>query len=575
MGELGGYLVRLLTHNIRRGCAKDLAKLPPDVMKVHNNSVASAMGKDDAAQAAAYYHDEDEALNRHKMVPPVTAIDKRIKTLDGEYVRMRRSDRSQEIDQFVKSRPDDVAKIADSYVKYQQQVDYTRKVRPSTEPIDFYCLPLPNKDSPLFFQCQRIRLRIGRIIKEMDFDNWGEAAAASSSAVETFSKRSIRMDNTVATLPSIPVSKSSRPLPASASATSVIQSNPSTVATPPSYIQQFTFRPPQNPVTSMEKVLAGRSLLKEPESLPLDPRLESGNWTFTADDFELDSSDVLEGDTLIPDMGANEEVDSDVEAEADPNTFWNTLQDRVTVEYDPSKDAIARKAQDDFLIQASLGMVMQDLQQEFEGDVPAELGDILRCQPVAWVQLLSTYNVVLDSRATYVQGLGHPYPGVVGRRHTRDPPTLFLIACQDLPDLLFNDRWSYERHRERCLVRAEASANKPLPKRKNRLPSAKVLETCPQPGCDKTVAVHSMRFHLKTHEYIPKGPSARRSEYGSDETFASITIWRRHLWQSHTEPDMPPRDCPLKEELDCTFSTAVVAALNEHVREIHKQIGRQ
>ncbi|KAK5221111.1 hypothetical protein LTR72_006670 [Exophiala xenobiotica] len=40
MGDLAGYLPTLLTHDIRRGGAKDLAKLPKDVMKVYESATS-------------------------------------------------------------------------------------------------------------------------------------------------------------------------------------------------------------------------------------------------------------------------------------------------------------------------------------------------------------------------------------------------------------------------------------------------------------------------------------------------------------------------------------------------------
>jgi hypothetical protein len=66
MGDIAGYLPILLTHDIRRGGAKDLAKLPKDVMKVHDAATARAMGHNNVKTGKVYNEQEDEALNIHK-----------------------------------------------------------------------------------------------------------------------------------------------------------------------------------------------------------------------------------------------------------------------------------------------------------------------------------------------------------------------------------------------------------------------------------------------------------------------------------------------------------------------------
>jgi hypothetical protein len=86
MGDIAGHLPILLTHDIRRGGAKDLAKLPKDVMKVHDAATARAMGHNNVRTGKVYNEQEDEALNIHKARLRTTFIDKRLPRAVAAYV---------------------------------------------------------------------------------------------------------------------------------------------------------------------------------------------------------------------------------------------------------------------------------------------------------------------------------------------------------------------------------------------------------------------------------------------------------------------------------------------------------
>ncbi|EXJ84782.1 hypothetical protein A1O3_05454 [Capronia epimyces CBS 606.96] len=54
MGDISGYLSRLLTHDIRRGAAKDLVRLPKEIMKASDAGTARALGHNDIRSTRFY-----------------------------------------------------------------------------------------------------------------------------------------------------------------------------------------------------------------------------------------------------------------------------------------------------------------------------------------------------------------------------------------------------------------------------------------------------------------------------------------------------------------------------------------
>jgi len=88
-----------------------------------------------------------------------------------------------------------------------------------------------------------------------------------------------------------------------------------------------------------------------------------------ADENQLGDPQMLEGDTRVSDVAADNEVDADEEPEANPDNLWDTIETGVFTEYDLAKqqDTAAQQAQDEYLTQASLGVVVKDIRQDLKG----------------------------------------------------------------------------------------------------------------------------------------------------------------------------------------------------------------
>ena len=82
---LTGSLVSLQSHDIRRGAAKDILKLPKHLILATDAGSARALGHTVKAQEKHYNSEEDEPLNIHKLALPITRIDKKHKESSQEY----------------------------------------------------------------------------------------------------------------------------------------------------------------------------------------------------------------------------------------------------------------------------------------------------------------------------------------------------------------------------------------------------------------------------------------------------------------------------------------------------------
>ncbi|KAK5447757.1 hypothetical protein LTS15_009255 [Exophiala xenobiotica] len=110
MGDLAGYLPTLLTHDIRRGGAKDLAKLPKDVMKVYDTATSRAMGLNNVRTGRVYNEQEDEALNIHKARLPTTIIDQRLPQAESAYIPPPRRVFKKMVREYIVKNVDDLLK---------------------------------------------------------------------------------------------------------------------------------------------------------------------------------------------------------------------------------------------------------------------------------------------------------------------------------------------------------------------------------------------------------------------------------------------------------------------------------
>ncbi|KIX97067.1 uncharacterized protein Z520_07181 [Fonsecaea multimorphosa CBS 102226] len=90
ISQQAGFTTRLVSHNIRRGAAKDLARIPKKAIHTHTSSVARAIGHSDKSIGKYYNNDKDQALNILKPQIEISRIDQRLFQAPTTYPRPNR-----------------------------------------------------------------------------------------------------------------------------------------------------------------------------------------------------------------------------------------------------------------------------------------------------------------------------------------------------------------------------------------------------------------------------------------------------------------------------------------------------
>ena len=110
MWDISGFFPALLTHDIRRGCAKDLAKLPEDIMKASHEGPARAMGHYSIRNNKVYNSDEDEAIRTQKTKLPLTSVDTGIPQANSLYIPLPRRALMNATDKYIRTHADELFK---------------------------------------------------------------------------------------------------------------------------------------------------------------------------------------------------------------------------------------------------------------------------------------------------------------------------------------------------------------------------------------------------------------------------------------------------------------------------------
>lgn len=205
MGDLAGYLPELLAHDVRRGSAKDLSRLPTNILRPSTEGVARAMGHTDIDANKPYNEDEDEALSVHKPALPVSAIDSTMLQATSGYNMPSHSAMSAMVSDYIRQ-------------------NSATLLEDDSPPVSFFLSPAPGEDDPLYKDWKKIRKAVAKIVKTEHRDEWvkvqsGATANQSglaqsqppsskrqklSSGVQTRSSKRVATTNQPISLPTTP-----------------------------------------------------------------------------------------------------------------------------------------------------------------------------------------------------------------------------------------------------------------------------------------------------------------------------------------------------------------------------------
>jgi hypothetical protein len=157
MGHLAGVVPRILTHDIRRGGAKDLARLDQDIMKVVTPGTMRGLGHRSNLTAQRYNGQEDEPLNIAKAAIPEGRIDRQIQRAARLYVKLSVSELNLLVDKDIQEHPEVLQK--------------------SSRDVSFFIGPRAEetKVKVTFRDFLNLRARVARTVNDDHRRQWDEA----------------------------------------------------------------------------------------------------------------------------------------------------------------------------------------------------------------------------------------------------------------------------------------------------------------------------------------------------------------------------------------------------------------
>ncbi|KAJ9644374.1 hypothetical protein H2204_001726 [Knufia peltigerae] len=153
MGDLAGYLPELLAHDVRRGSAKDLSRLPTNILRPSTEGVARAMGHTNVEANKPYNEDEDEALSVHKPALPVSAIDSTILQVTSGYTMPSHSAMSAMVFDYIRQ-------------------NSATLLEDDSPPVSFFLSPAPGEDDPMYKDWKKPRKAVAKIVKTEHRNEW-------------------------------------------------------------------------------------------------------------------------------------------------------------------------------------------------------------------------------------------------------------------------------------------------------------------------------------------------------------------------------------------------------------------
>ncbi|KAK5554312.1 hypothetical protein LTR46_007510 [Exophiala xenobiotica] len=161
MGRNAGFTTKLLTHDIRRGAAKDLSRIPKSAMITSGSGVARAMGHRDKTITSKYYNpDEDLPLNTLKPAVKLGRVDTRIPQATAAYQKPHKTEITELINQEIIANGDEV-------------------VQNSTRGLQFFLGTRPQRGEDGFMEHRLLREKMRRRILAKHLDEWAQRTAAS------------------------------------------------------------------------------------------------------------------------------------------------------------------------------------------------------------------------------------------------------------------------------------------------------------------------------------------------------------------------------------------------------------
>jgi hypothetical protein len=165
MGQQAGFLSRLVSHDIRRGAAKPLSKIPKTAMKTHNSGVARAMGHKSKSMGRYYNGDEDRALVTLKKDLPPSRVDTSLIRAKEPYRKPTRTETTKMINNALLTKGDEVI---------GKRTRGFEGFRPPS--------PLHNKDD--INEWCNVRRLIGIRVRREHYEIWAQNAAAVEETCE-------------------------------------------------------------------------------------------------------------------------------------------------------------------------------------------------------------------------------------------------------------------------------------------------------------------------------------------------------------------------------------------------------
>ncbi|KAK5202702.1 hypothetical protein LTR41_011551 [Exophiala xenobiotica] len=564
MAKIAGYLDHVTTHDLRRGCAKDIARIGKDNIFVSDAGTARALGHSNTETQRRFYNDqEDEPLNFLK--PGITPgrIEARMHKAEEQYQKPNKVEMSKRISRFILGNPE---KCLRQDAKF---------------PVEWYVKPRRGRRrgacGPEHREWEKIRERAARYVLLHDFSEWQESHRGPAD------QRVSRPKPDFVPIGLGPGFTASKDAEQSENVVEHGDLDGSTLLDPALFLaaEQTTSSPWQEstlflPETDIRKP---STIADDPSDTNVEPQLPS-ELEFDAD-FELNDWVIDDED----DEAGKETVDP-LTVPNDTNLFDCLQQASSATVEDTEPNDICLDA---------LELCFSSMEFTACGPVNiAEVPEYVELKPPAeytpneWVDLLATYNRV---RNQTVPGGKFPtqkdFEGHTPMGNSRDPPSRHYFKCPDC-EYFSHSIDKYTMHRQACeTIQAKREDNQKKLIRKNgtkriRQPRSDCKYPCTQPDCDKKFDNRLKREQhiLVDHDFQVRGGCPLVEVCQTLDTFTTKTAFRRHLREKHDEDAFEPKPCPLADTLQAKLGCSTITFThlydyNEHIRNIHRLRGSE
>lgn len=542
MALLAGYLDSITCHDLRRGSAKDLARIAKDKIFASDAGTARALGHSDTRMQQLYYNeDEDEPLNYLKPAIEASRVEWKMRRTAQPYQKPNAGELARMTSRFILANPEKCLREDAIF-----PVEWYTKIHPRSMKLN---------DSEEARNLRKIRKRAAKYALLEDYALW------VTSQLGPKDKRITREQSDFIPVGLIPGCSATFKDQSSTSGdlnTAIFGLRPSSS---PQHGQTFTTRAEDTLIlTETEVGVDGDTQLPADLQEYINAIYNTstiGNQEDTAEDIEEGVDNTLDEDTLFSRL----------------HDISTSMSEDITPE-DGCLDALE-------LCFSSMEQTPCQLPKSTKVTFADQIKPPAEYTANQWVELLSTYNRV---RNQSIPGGKFPTPKdfrpFIPSENSRDPPSLHYFQCPNC-DYFTREMSKYNTHYQTCKTkyqRKQTDGGSFLWQGKKQKQQATSQNTypCTYPGCDREFPKRDGRDHhvLIDHDFQIGGRCPLAHDCQSPDIFMSRAALERHLIDNHNEYAFEPRPCPFADTPDAKFGCETIMFTylhdyNEHLRNTH------